>query len=35
MMLYRRDMRALFTTLVEAARRPDGESPANATQTGL
>jgi putative glutamine amidotransferase len=35
MMLYRRDMRALFATLVEAARRRDGESPANATQTGL
>ncbi|WBQ12533.1 gamma-glutamyl-gamma-aminobutyrate hydrolase family protein [Hyphomonadaceae bacterium BL14] len=35
MMLYRRDMRDLFRTLVEAARHRDGESPANASQTGL
>ncbi|MGY6628414.1 MAG: gamma-glutamyl-gamma-aminobutyrate hydrolase family protein [Oceanicaulis sp.] len=35
MMLYRRDMRALFRALVDAARGRDGESPANASQTGL
>lgn len=35
MMLYRRDMRALFTLLVEAARRGDDESPANTAQTRL
>ncbi len=35
MMLHRRDMRALFRALVEAARRRDGESPANGAQTGL
>ncbi|MCH8488938.1 MAG: gamma-glutamyl-gamma-aminobutyrate hydrolase family protein [Oceanicaulis sp.] len=35
MMLHRRDMRALFRALVDAARRRDGESPANGAQTGL
>ncbi|KAA5803923.1 gamma-glutamyl-gamma-aminobutyrate hydrolase family protein [Alkalicaulis satelles] len=35
LMLHRRDMRVLFRALVDAARRCDGESPANASQTGL
>ncbi|MBI1265328.1 MAG: gamma-glutamyl-gamma-aminobutyrate hydrolase family protein [Alphaproteobacteria bacterium] len=35
MMLYRRDMRALFRSVVDAARRREGESPANASQTRL
>lgn len=35
MMLYRRDMRALFRSVVDAARRREGESPANAAQTRL